>query len=213
MRSSSGTGGVSWAVSGGLDSAVAAKAASLALGAQARAVTAVSPSMAPRETEDARRLVKEIGLLHEEVRDGRGQPAGVHRKRAATVLLLASGISSSQIAELGKSPWHQRDRRRCQCGRSGRLPPRHRGGPRAGRSQPVGGSGVAQGGSCARSPPTGGCTFTTNHRPPAWPVGSPTGSRSPQKKLQMVAAGEAFLVDHGFGNVPRPTPRRRSGAS
>ena len=55
------------ALSGGLDSAVAAKAASLALGSNACAVTAVSPGMVPRETADARRVAEEIGLMHEEL--------------------------------------------------------------------------------------------------------------------------------------------------
>ena len=56
------------AISGGLDSAVAAKAAALALGDRACAVTAIGPSMAPRETQDARRVAKEIGMMHEEIR-------------------------------------------------------------------------------------------------------------------------------------------------
>lgn len=63
-----GYGRCAVAVSGGLDSAVAAKAAAVALGSGVFAVTAVSPSMAVRETEDARRVAQEIGIPHEEVR-------------------------------------------------------------------------------------------------------------------------------------------------
>lgn len=53
------------AFSGGVDSAVVAKAAQMALGDRAVAVTAVSPSLAEGELEDARRLAAVIGIRHE----------------------------------------------------------------------------------------------------------------------------------------------------
>jgi uncharacterized protein len=56
------------AVSGGLDSAVAAKAATMTLGSRVLAATAVSPSMPPRDTEDAKRVAGEIGIAHVEIR-------------------------------------------------------------------------------------------------------------------------------------------------
>ena len=55
------------AFSGGLDSTVLAKAANAALGAQAVAVTAVSPSLAEGELELARQLASRIGIRHETV--------------------------------------------------------------------------------------------------------------------------------------------------
>lgn len=56
--------GVAVAFSGGIDSTVVAKAAFLALGANAVAVTADSPSVARREIEDARDLARLIGIRH-----------------------------------------------------------------------------------------------------------------------------------------------------
>ncbi len=53
------------AYSGGVDSTYLAKAAYDALGANAVAVTAVSPSLAADEREDAARFVARIGIRHE----------------------------------------------------------------------------------------------------------------------------------------------------
>jgi len=52
------------AFSGGIDSTVVAQAAFLALGENAVAVTADSPSVARREIDDARRLAQHIGIRH-----------------------------------------------------------------------------------------------------------------------------------------------------
>src|SRR6059058_5289395 len=62
-----GTGGCAVAFSGGIDSTVVAKAAQLALGERAVAVTADSPSVARSELDDARRLAALIGIRHEVV--------------------------------------------------------------------------------------------------------------------------------------------------
>jgi uncharacterized protein len=56
--------GVAVAFSGGIDSTVVAKAAALALGPRAVAVTADSPSVARRELADARELAALIGIRH-----------------------------------------------------------------------------------------------------------------------------------------------------
>jgi pyridinium-3,5-biscarboxylic acid mononucleotide sulfurtransferase len=56
------------AFSGGVDSAVVAKAAQLALGDQAVAVTAVSASLAEGELDQANHLAQQIGIRHEVVR-------------------------------------------------------------------------------------------------------------------------------------------------
>lgn len=53
------------AFSGGVDSAVVAKAAHLALGDQAIAVTATSPSLASGELDTAREVAARIGIRHE----------------------------------------------------------------------------------------------------------------------------------------------------
>lgn len=55
------------AFSGGVDSAVVAKAAQLALGDQAVAVTGVSSSLASGELEVARRIAAAIGIRHETI--------------------------------------------------------------------------------------------------------------------------------------------------
>ena len=56
---------VAVAYSGGVDSAVVAKAARLALGDDAIAVTAVSPSLASGELENAKQVAEQIGIRHE----------------------------------------------------------------------------------------------------------------------------------------------------
>jgi len=59
-----GLPGVAIAFSGGIDSTVVAKAAQLALGERAVAVTADSPSVARAELDDARALAELIGIRH-----------------------------------------------------------------------------------------------------------------------------------------------------
>lgn len=55
---------VAVALSGGVDSAVVAKASQLALGVDAVAVTADSPSVARRDLADARQVAEMIGIRH-----------------------------------------------------------------------------------------------------------------------------------------------------
>ena len=59
-----GYGRVAVAFSAGVDSTVVAKAAQLALGEKAVAVTAVSPSLAAGEKDEAKRLADLIGIRH-----------------------------------------------------------------------------------------------------------------------------------------------------
>jgi pyridinium-3,5-biscarboxylic acid mononucleotide sulfurtransferase len=63
-----GYGRVAVAFSGGVDSAVVARAASLALGDAAVAVTAVSDSLAQGELEEAEALALRIGIRHRVIR-------------------------------------------------------------------------------------------------------------------------------------------------
>lgn len=67
------------AFSAGVDSTVVAKAARLALGEAAVAVTGVSPSLAAAELDDARRLAKEIGIRHVEIDTGEFRRAAYQR--------------------------------------------------------------------------------------------------------------------------------------
>jgi uncharacterized protein len=55
---------VAVALSGGVDSAVVAQAAHLAVGSDALAITADSPSVARRDLADARRVAEQIGIRH-----------------------------------------------------------------------------------------------------------------------------------------------------
>src|SRR5262245_58997712 len=63
-----GLGGCAVAFSGGIDSTVVAKAAFVALGDRAVALTADSPSVARAELDDAARLAALIGIRHEVIR-------------------------------------------------------------------------------------------------------------------------------------------------
>ncbi|NQU26511.1 MAG: TIGR00268 family protein, partial [Candidatus Nealsonbacteria bacterium] len=58
------------AYSGGLDSAVLAKAAQLALGDRAVAVTGTSASLAVGELEQAAEIARQIGIRHEVIETG-----------------------------------------------------------------------------------------------------------------------------------------------
>lgn len=58
------------AFSGGLDSAVLAKAAQLALGDRAVAVTGVSESLAVGELDEAKDVARQIGIRHEVIQTG-----------------------------------------------------------------------------------------------------------------------------------------------
>jgi uncharacterized protein len=62
------TDGAVVAFSGGVDSALVAAVAAAVLGPRALAVTAVSPSLAPGELEDARRVAAAVGIRHRSVR-------------------------------------------------------------------------------------------------------------------------------------------------
>ncbi len=65
-----GLGSCAVAFSGGLDSTVLAKAARLALGDRAIAVTGVSASLAAGELDECRELAKAIGIRHEILQTG-----------------------------------------------------------------------------------------------------------------------------------------------
>ncbi len=67
------------AFSAGVDSTVVAKAAQLALGEQALAVTAVSPSLAQGELDEACRLATQIGIRHEVIRTAEFDSADYRR--------------------------------------------------------------------------------------------------------------------------------------
>ncbi|OHB68011.1 MAG: TIGR00268 family protein [Planctomycetes bacterium RBG_13_63_9] len=65
-----GYGSCAVAFSGGLDSAVLAKAAQLALGDRAVAVTGISASLAVGELDEAKEVARGIGIRHEVVETG-----------------------------------------------------------------------------------------------------------------------------------------------
>ena len=60
--------GVVVAYSGGIDSTLVAAVAARSLGDRALAVTAISPSLAPGEAEQAARVARELGIAHRTVR-------------------------------------------------------------------------------------------------------------------------------------------------
>lgn len=62
-----GFDGVVVAFSGGIDSALVAAVSARSLGDRALAVTAVSPSLAPGELDEARRVASEVGIRHRAV--------------------------------------------------------------------------------------------------------------------------------------------------
>jgi uncharacterized protein len=73
------SGRVAVAFSAGVDSTVVAKAAQLACGDQAVAVTAVSPSLAAGELEEAEQLAEQIGIRHVVIRTDEFDREGYRR--------------------------------------------------------------------------------------------------------------------------------------
>src|SRR5207244_1069373 len=91
---------VAVAFSGGIDSTVVAKAAYLALGDRAVAVTADSASVPRAELDDARRLAEQIGIRHRLVKTGEfGDPDYV-RNDGTRCYHCKSGRGASRRARL-----------------------------------------------------------------------------------------------------------------
>ncbi len=97
-------GSVAVAYSGGVDSAVVAKAAILALGDKSVAVTAVSPSLASSELEIARREAILIGIRHVELQTSEfGRPE--YRRNAGDRCFFCKDtlyeLTASHLTKLG----------------------------------------------------------------------------------------------------------------
>ena len=103
------------AFSGGVDSAVVAKAAHLALGDKAVAITGVSASLASGELKEAQAIAQDIGIRHQTV--------------------TTEEINSEGYQQNG--PAHRHYPERYQCGRPLRFPPRHAGRQRTPGPQPI----------------------------------------------------------------------------
>jgi uncharacterized protein len=97
-------GGVAVAFSAGVDSTVVAKAAQLACGDKAVAVTAVSPSLASGELDEARRLAEQIGIRHVVIRTDEFQQPGYQRNAGDRCYYCKTELYSQldgRAAELG----------------------------------------------------------------------------------------------------------------
>jgi uncharacterized protein len=92
--------GVAVAFSGGIDSTLVAKAAYMALGDRAVAVTADSPSVARAELDDARRLAEIIGIRHEVVRTDEFEDPDYLRNDGSRCYYCKSELYDQVIARL-----------------------------------------------------------------------------------------------------------------
>jgi pyridinium-3,5-biscarboxylic acid mononucleotide sulfurtransferase len=96
-----GYGGCAVAFSGGLDSAVLAKAARLALGDRAVAVTGRSASMADGKLQEAAELARLIGIRHEVVETGELSIPAYRANRADRCYHCKSELFA-RVEEVGK---------------------------------------------------------------------------------------------------------------
>jgi uncharacterized protein len=92
--------GVAVAFSGGIDSTVVAKAAVLALGSRAVAVTADSPSVPRAELDEARRLAALIGIRHEVIRTAEFEDPDYQRNDGSRCYHCKSELYDQIIARL-----------------------------------------------------------------------------------------------------------------
>jgi len=92
--------GVAVAFSGGIDSTVVARAAQMALGDRAVAVTADSPSVPRAEVDDARRLAAYIGIRHEIIRTDEFADPDYQRNDGARCYYCKSELYDRMIARL-----------------------------------------------------------------------------------------------------------------
>lgn len=104
------------AFSGGVDGAVVAKAARLALGDRAIAVTGVSASLATGELEIARRIANAIGIRHEIIHTD--ELADPDYLKNALALLSLQDRTLWPHARAGRGAWFYATRKRDECGRS-----------------------------------------------------------------------------------------------
>ncbi|WP_437226645.1 ATP-dependent sacrificial sulfur transferase LarE [Planctomicrobium sp. SH661] len=96
------SGRVAVAFSGGVDSALVAKAAALACGDQAIAVTAVSPSLAQGELEIARQAAEQMGIRHEVIRTQEFSVPGYQANAGDRCYYCKSELYEELIAALPK---------------------------------------------------------------------------------------------------------------
>lgn len=94
------------AFSGGVDSAVVAKAAQLALGDKAIAITGVSASLASGELEEAIEVAKQIGIRHEVLRTDELSQAAYTRNAPDRCYHCKSELYGRLTGSLGK--WNVR---------------------------------------------------------------------------------------------------------
>jgi len=89
---------VAVAFSGGVDSTVVAKAAQLACGNAAMAVTAQSPSLADGELEEAKRLAAQIGIRHEVIATQEFDEPGYQRNAGDRCYYCKSELYEQMVA-------------------------------------------------------------------------------------------------------------------
>ncbi len=88
-----GYGSCAVGFSGGLDSSVLAKAAAVALGEKAVAVTAIGASIATGELDEAREVARQIGIRHEIVESHEMDDPGYRRNAADRCYFCKSALA------------------------------------------------------------------------------------------------------------------------
>ncbi len=97
-----GYGSCAVGFSGGLDSSVLAKAAALALGEKAVAITAAGASMATGELEEACKVARQIGMRHEVVPSREIDDPGYRRNAADRCYYCKSQLADEVQAAAGR---------------------------------------------------------------------------------------------------------------
>ena len=136
-------GRVAVAYSGGVDSAVVAKAAAVACGDGAVAVTAVSPSLAAGELATAKETAAAIGIRHRVVHTAEFADAD-YVKNAPDRCYFCKSTLYDRPRRTGGGPGRRRGGERGQRRRPRRPPPRDAGRRGAGRAESPAGTGVDQ---------------------------------------------------------------------
>ena len=186
------------AFSGGLDSTVLAKAAQLALGDRAVAVTGISASLAVGELDECRRLARQIGIRHEVIRDRRTGRSPSYQENTADRCYFCKTELFVKVEQRGRAAGRGGRVRRLEPRRPGRASARAAGGPASGRSAARWPSAASRRPRFAQLAAAWGLPTWDKPATPCLSSRIAYGEQVTPERLAMIDQAERFLRERGF---------------